>query len=96
MTDNAVEDIEESLEASLLGEEVLSLILSKLSEMFLTRLTKSITKLVGKVTVSVAIVGGEIIFAEERKNLFPIFLIGVTIQDSSSRERRNVYKYFYI
>ena len=34
---------------------------------------------------------GEIIFAEEKENLFPIFLIGTTIQDSGTRKRRVCY-----
>ena len=40
--------------------------------------------LVGK-----AIVCCKFVFAEERKNLFPISLIGTTIQDGSSRERKD-------
>ena len=55
--------------------------------MFLTEFTKSIPKLVGKVTVGIAIAGGEFVFSEERKNLFPISLIGTTMQDGSLRER---------
>ena len=32
------------------------------------------------------------IFAEERKNLFPKSLIGATIQDSGTKERKNMIK----
>jgi len=41
--------------------------------------------IVGKVMLS-----GEIVFAEERENLFPISFIGATIQDGGIRERRDV------
>ena len=44
--------------------------------------------LVGIVTVGIAIVVVEFIFAEERKNLFPISLTGATIQDGGLRERK--------
>ena len=40
--------------------------------------------MVGKVIVCC-----EFIFAEERKNLFPISLTGTIIQDSGIRERKN-------
>ena len=45
--------------------------------------------LVGKDTVGKAIVCCKFVFAEERKNLFPVSLTGATIQDGGSRERRD-------
>ena len=36
----------------------------------------------------------ECIFAEEKKNLFPKFLISTTIQDGNIRKRRNKYNIF--
>ena len=38
----------------------------------------------------------EFVFAEERKNLFPISLMGATIQDGSSRERRGLWSAFVL
>jgi len=49
--------------------------------------------LVGTVTVGKVMIDAEFIFAEERKNLFPIFLTGTTIQDSSSRARKDENNY---
>ena len=45
--------------------------------------------LVDKDMVSKVIVCCEFVFAEERKNLFPISLTGTTIQDSGTKERKN-------
>jgi len=46
--------------------------------------------------VGKAIVCCKFVFAEKRKNLFPISLIGTTIQDGSSRERRDEEVVYYI
>jgi len=46
--------------------------------------------LVDKVMVGKVMFCCEFVFAEERKNLFPIFLIGATIRDGGTRERRIV------
>ena len=51
--------------------------------------------LVGRDMVGIAIVGSEFVFAEERKNLFPISLTGATIQDGSPRERRELLFYTF-
>ena len=45
--------------------------------------------LVDKDTVGKVMVCCEFVFAEERKNLFPISLMGTTIQDGGAREKRN-------
>jgi len=39
-------------------------------------------------TVGNVMLCGKIVFAEERENLFPISLMGATIQDGGTRERR--------
>jgi len=56
--------------------------------MFLNK--RSIPILADKGMVGKVMLSGEIVFAEERENLFPISLTGATIQDSGTRERRDV------
>ena len=52
--------------------------------------------LVDKDTVGKVMVCCEFVFAEERKNLFPISLMGTTIQDGGSRERRGLRSAFML